>query len=240
MTEPAKPARGAVSRTISGALIWDLPTRLFHWLLVILFVIAFVTGEESRFRTIHQFAGYGILVLVGFRIIWGVIGGRYARFASFLRSPLAAFAYLKTLVRRDNKVDSAEIGHNPAGGWMVITLLGLLLVQGVTGLFTDDDILFVGPLGEWVSYDQRMLLTSVHRQIGDILPLLIGLHVAAILLYRVVKKQNLVGPMIHGRKPWVSDTEAGPLADRSPPLWRAALAVLAVGGGLWAVLAFAP
>lgn len=239
MTESAKPARGDIKSVPRGALVWDLPTRLFHWALVILFLIAFVTGDQSQLRTIHQFAGYGILVLVGFRILWGLIGGRYARFTSFLRPPLTALAYLKTLVRRE-KSDSAEIGHNPAGGWMVVTFLGLLLVQGVTGLFTDDDILFVGPLGEWVSYDQRLMLTAVHRQIGDILPLLIGLHVAAILLYRIVKKQNLVAPMIHGRKAWISETEAGPLTDRSPPLWRAAVALVAVGGSLWAILAFAP
>ncbi|MEN2978567.1 cytochrome b/b6 domain-containing protein [Tistrella bauzanensis] len=219
-----------------GAMVWDLPTRLFHWLLALTVIGAWLTGEGPRW--LHVWFGLSILALVVFRLIWGVIGGRHARFRDFVRGPTAVALHLREL--RDHPTAPPEAGHNAAGGWMVLIMLGLLGVQAVLGLFTDDDILFVGPLGEMLSYDTRITLTGLHRLIGAVLPWVIGLHVLAVLLYWVIRRQNLVWPMITGRKPWVSPVEVAPLPHRQGSTTLAILA-LAVGVAVVAaILVFGP
>jgi cytochrome b len=207
-----------------GALVWDLPTRLFHWLLAAAVIGAWATGEGPR--QVHVWCGYAIIVLIVFRLIWGVIGGRHARFTDFVRGPTAVALHLREL--RDARTAPPEAGHNAAGGWMVLLLLGLIGLQVTLGLFTDDDILFVGPLGELVSYDTRLQITAIHEVLGSILPWVIGIHVAAVLLYWIARRQNLIWPMITGYKPWVSPVEVTPLPPRAGSLPRAVLA-LAVG-----------
>ncbi len=140
--------------------------------------------------------GYAVLSLLLFRLLWGLVGSDTARFASFLRGPAAIWAYL-----RGSGGVSVEVGHNPIGGYSVAAMLTLLAVQTGTGLFLYDDEAFWGPLNEWVSEDTADFLGDVHELNFNLLLALIGLHVAAILFYAVVKRRNLVMPMISGRAP---------------------------------------
>lgn len=179
-------------------VVWDLPTRLFHWLLVLLLVVSFVTGKAGGgWLKWHFWSGYAILALVLFRIVWGFVGSTTARFAHFVRGPAAGIAYLRDLFGRSTRID---IGHNPVGGWMVLLLLLAVLVQAVTGLFTTDDIDVVGPFNEAINSKLADRLSTIHRLWINLLLLLAAIHVLASLFYYVVKKQNLVLPMITGRK----------------------------------------
>ncbi|MCU0971916.1 MAG: cytochrome b/b6 domain-containing protein, partial [Gammaproteobacteria bacterium] len=127
--------------TARAVRVWDLPVRLFHWTLVALVLASWATRELGEMEA-HRLSGYGILVLVLFRVLWGFIGTRHARFADFVRTPAAMRAHMReTLAGRPTRF----LGHNPAGGWSVLAMLACLLVQGVTGLFLTDDILFDGP-----------------------------------------------------------------------------------------------
>jgi len=143
----------------------------------------------------HMLSGYAVLTLIIFRILWGFLGGRYARFSSFIYSPARIINYLQSITA---KQPSTIVGHNPAGGLSVLVMLVLLLGQGVTGLFTNDDIMLEGPLTHLVSYELSRSLTGIHETISWLLAAIITLHILAILFYRIVKKQNLVKTMITG------------------------------------------
>ncbi|MCK6441837.1 cytochrome b/b6 domain-containing protein [Elstera cyanobacteriorum] len=201
-----------------GALVWDLPTRLFHWLLALLILAAFLSDDN---RDIHQRIGIAILALVLFRLIWGVIGGRYARFTSFLRGPKAVLEHLDEM-RQPNPPQ--HVGHNAAGGWMVAVLLVLILAQAGTGLFTNDLITYVGPLGELVAESTSEKITTIHKIMSNLILAAVVLHIGAVLVYFVWKKQNLVRPMLTGRRADLRDADLPPLPDRAPPLWRAGIA----------------
>lgn len=202
-----------------GALVWDLPTRLFHWLLALLILAAFLSDEN---RDLHQRIGITILALVLFRLIWGVIGGRYARFTNFLRGPKAVIEHLHEM-RQPNPPQ--HVGHNAAGGWMVAVLLVLVLAQAGTGLFTNDLITYVGPLGGLVAESTSEKITTLHKIMSNLILAAVALHVGAVAVYLIWKKQNLVRPMLTGRRADLGDAGLPPLADRAPPLWRAAIAV---------------
>jgi len=179
-------------------LVWDLPTRLFHWLLVLLLVLSFVTGKlGGSWLKWHFWSGYSVLALLLFRIGWGLVGSTTARFSHFVKGPAAGLVYLRGLFR---PVTAVEVGHNPVGGWMVIVLIIAVLAQATTGLFTSDDIDTFGPLAEKVSSALSSKLSSFHRLWINVILVLAGLHVCASLFYYVVKRQNLVLPMITGRK----------------------------------------
>jgi cytochrome b len=208
--------------------VWDLPTRLFHWALVVLLFLAWATQEYNHMEW-HEWIGYTILALLIFRVVWGLIGSDTSRFSWFLRSPLAALRHLKHLHRRE---DDTEVGHNAAGGWMVLVMLALILVQAGTGLFANDDANTEGPLMHFVSKDQSDYLSHIHSINFNLIEIAIALHVLAIVAYLVLKRHNLVGPMITGTKrlpEWV-----GAPRMRSPLL---ALAVLIVAAGVvaWVV-----
>lgn len=211
-----------------GALVWDLPTRLFHWTLALLILGAFLSDDD---RDLHERIGIALLALVVFRLIWGVVGGRYARFATFIRGPKAVLEHLGEL-RQPNP--PPHVGHNAPGGWMVVVLLLLVLAQAVTGLFTNDLITYVGPLGELVPESLSERLTSLHKIMSNVILAAVGLHIVAVAVYFLWKKQNLVRPMLTGRRDDLADASLPPLADRAPPLWRAltvvAVAVVVVGG----------
>jgi cytochrome b len=179
--------------TKSAVSVWDLPTRLFHWLLVILIGLSWWSAE-TRTMEWHYRSGLAILGLVVFRLVWGFIGGSTARFAQFVRLPGAALDYLRG--KASNKA-----GHNPLGGYSVIALLGLVGLQTMTGLFSSDtDGLESGPLSHWISdYDTVDAITDVHEASFNLLLGLIGLHILAILFYRFVRRRNLVTPMVTGR-----------------------------------------
>lgn len=173
--------------------LWDLPTRLFHWLLVLSVAAAIVSGQVGgNFIDWHARIGLFIVGLVVFRLVWGIAGSTYARFGHFFPTPARVRAYLKG--------EWTGLGHNPLGAFSVLGLLALLTLQVLTGLFANDDIAFVGPLADLVSKALSNRLTGLHHQAANLIFVLIALHVAAIVFYARVKKENLVKPMVTGWK----------------------------------------
>lgn len=206
--------------------IWDLPTRIFHWLVVALIPLMWWTAEEEM-MDLHILLGQIMLFLILFRLLWGLIGSSTARFARFVRGPGAIFAYLRGRL-------PPAIGHNPIGALSVMAMLTLLAVQVGLGLFaSDDDGLYSGPLAHLVSLDASETLAERHEQMFDVLLVLIGLHVAAILFYLVVRRKNLVAPMLTGAGP----AEANEAAMEPAPAWRLLLAVGAAAGLTWWIAA---
>jgi cytochrome b len=176
--------------------VWDLPVRLFHWAIVVLICCAWGT-QEFNLMEWHVRVGYTILTLLLFRIVWGLIGSDTARFTRFLRSPLAALRHLSQLRRRE---PDREIGHNAAGGWMVLLMLTLLGLQAGTGLFANDDANTEGPLMHLVEKEQSDWLSHIHSLNFKAIEAVIVLHILAIAVYAVLKRQNLVRPMVTGTK----------------------------------------
>jgi cytochrome b len=173
--------------------LWDLPTRLFHWLLVAAVTVAVGTGwAGGDWMAVHGVAGVSILGLVSFRVVWGFVGSTHSRFARFAPTPAKVWACLRGRWK--------GVGHNPLGAISVFVLLGLLAVQAVTGLFGNDDIAFSGPLAGRVDESLSRWMTGLHHQVADALLVFLGLHVLAIVFYTVVKKDKLVGPMVTGHK----------------------------------------
>ncbi|MDR2838497.1 MAG: cytochrome b/b6 domain-containing protein [Azonexus sp.] len=173
--------------------LWDLPTRLFHWLLVLSVIAAIISGQlGGGLIDWHGRIGLLIIGLLAFRLVWGLIGSTYARFAQFFPTPAKIRAYLKG--------EWHEPGHNPLGAFSVFGLLAVLLIQAALGLFANDDIAFKGPLFDLVDKSLSNRLTGLHHLIANLLFILIGLHVAAIAFYAIVKKDNLVRPMLTGDK----------------------------------------
>ena len=177
--------------------VWDLPTRLFHWLLVFFVVGLVITGYTGgNAMQWHARFGYAVLTLLLFRIVWGFIGGRWSRFASFLYGPSSVFAYVGGRAHPDHLV-----GHNPLGAGSVFAMLVVLLAQVATGLIGDDEIAFTGPLNRFVSSAAGLRATWYHKQVGQWLLIgLVVLHVVAIAWYLHRKRQNLVRPMLVGDK----------------------------------------
>lgn len=179
-------------------LIWDLPVRLFHWLTALAVLGSWTTHKiGSKAFTWHQYFGYTVLVLVAFRLLWGFVGPRHARFASFLRGPVAAWRYARALPGKDW---TSYPGHNPLGGWMTVVLLLLLAAQGVSGLFANDEIADTGPLYGYVTDATSDKLTGWHETLSQALWVAIGVHLAAVLSYLLFKRDNLIVPMLTGRK----------------------------------------
>lgn len=175
--------------------VWDLPTRLFHWALAVCFVALVVTGQTGAFDW-HFRLGYSVLTLLLFRLVWGVVGGHWSRFSSFVYRPSTIVRYLRGEVQALHNV-----GHNPLGFLSVLALLGFSLLQVFTGLFSDDEIASSGPLTKFVSGKWVSLASEYHADIGKvILIVLVLLHIAAIVFYKFKKGLNLVAPMLHGDK----------------------------------------
>jgi cytochrome b len=187
--------------------VWDLPTRLFHWALLAAVVGLVITGSLGGGLMVWHFRlGYTILALLLFRVVWGLFGGRWSRFGSFVRGPGTIIRYLRGESRAD---EHADVGHNPLGALSVLALLGVLLLQVACGLVADDEIANVGPLNRFVSSEWAAWATSWHKGPGKLLLfVLVGLHVAAILFYRLAKRLDLIGPMLRGDKALPADTPA--------------------------------
>lgn len=180
--------------------VWDIPTRLFHWLLVGLVMLSFVTGKiGGTAMKYHEWSGVAILVLAVFRLGWGFIGGQQSRFSTFVKGPATVVRYASSLLRKDS---TRHVGHNPLGGWSIIAMLIALLIQASTGLFANDDILTEGPLYDWVGKQTSDWLTGVHLLNQKVLLVLVAIHVSAIIFYLIAKRENLIKPMLSGYKSW--------------------------------------
>lgn len=206
--------------------LWDWPVRLVHWLLVALILFSWWSSED--YLNWHRWSGYAILGLVLFRVWWGFAGGGAARFANFVKGPGAILAYLKTVGRRDTAVTP---GHNPLGALSILAILGVLLVQVGTGLFTVDiDAFEGGPLSDRVSFEAGRAIAEIHELTFRALQALVVLHLAAIAYYLVWKRTNLIRPMITGRRVLPSDPGLP-----SAPLWRLVLGAVLAGAAAWFV-----
>lgn len=179
--------------------VWDLPTRIFHWALVLCVAGAVVTAKVGGNAMIwHMRLGYAVLTLIAFRLLWGFMGGRWSRFSSILYGPGAMQRYLRSRPRAN---DWFEVGHNPLGTLSVLAMLLWLLLQVGSGLIADDEIATTGPLVRFVSNEFSLAWTDYHTSLGQWgLFALVGLHLAAIAYYRVAKKKDLISPMLHGDK----------------------------------------
>lgn len=199
--------------------VWDLPTRIFHWSLLLCIVGLFITvNVGGNWMLWHFRFGYAAFTLLLFRLVWGIVGGRWSRFASFIYAPSTILAYLNGRGKPEHSV-----GHNPMGAGSVFALLGFLLLQVASGLFSDDDIAFQGPLAKFVSSARVSSATWYHKEVGSkVLIALIVLHIAAILFYLYKKKENLIRPMLNGDKPLVLPV----LPSRDDAASRAAAAVV--------------
>ncbi len=208
--------------TPDSRLVWDLPLRMTHWALVLAVAGCWATHYAGvEWFTWHRRLGYTVLVLVAFRIVWGFVGTRHARFASFVRGPRMLLAYLR-------ERGPATVGHNPLGALSVIALLALLLLQAATGLFANDEIMNMGPFYGWIAPELSNRITSLHRASSEWQLALIGLHVAAVVFYVLVRRQPLVSAMITGRKPAADVPLAEAIASSRVLLACVIVAVLAI------------
>lgn len=181
--------------------LWDLPTRLFHWLLVLAVVAAVVSGQiGGKLIDLHGKIGLAIVGLITFRVVWGFAGSTYARFAQFLPTPARIRIYLKGEWR--------GLGHNPLGGLSVVTLLLLLSAQVASGLFANDDIAFSGPLYGLIDKSLSDRLSGIHHLLSNALIALVVLHIGAVIFHGRVKKDDLIKPMLTGWKEGVSGEPA--------------------------------
>jgi len=177
--------------------VWDLPTRIFHWALAACVFCLLITGfRGGDAMPWHYRFGYCVLTLLMFRLVWGVVGGKWSRFASFVYAPSSIIRYLKGQGEALHSV-----GHNPLGAFSVFAMLALLLVQVSTGLISDDEISAAGPLTKFVSNATVSLASSYHVTIGKVLVIVLVItHLAAIVFYLYKKRENLIKPMLHGDK----------------------------------------
>lgn len=205
--------------------VWDLPTRVFHWLLAACIVGLAISGYRGgSAMEWHARMGYAVLTLLLFRIVWGFVGGRWSRFAAFVYSPRSLLDYLRGAAHPDHLV-----GHNPLGAGSVFAMLAVLLAQVATGLVGDDEVSFTGPLNRFVESSKGLAATWYHKRVGQWLILgLVILHIAAVLYYLWKKNNNLIRPMIQGDK---TLGHAAPASRDDAASRLAALAVLMACAG---------
>jgi len=215
--------------------VWDLPLRLFHWALVTAFIGAYATNRMGvNYFKYHLWCGYTVIVLVAFRIVWGVVGTYHARFINFVRGPLTSLRYGWQSLRG---VEQPHAGHNPLGAWMVLLLLLTLFVQAFTGLFGDDQI-NLGPLYGYVSAETSSVFTTLHRQLFYWIAGAAVIHILAVIAHLIFKKENLVRAMITGQKPTHSVSEAQSI--RTSRIWLAILLIGLLSAALAWIVVTAP
>jgi len=214
--------------------IWDAPVRLFHWALVLLIGAAWWTAEQ-RMLDLHRLAGYSILALILFRILWGFVGSDTARFSSFVRGPVGVARYVAVPMFRRGP-SSALPGHNPLGGWSVVAMLALLLTQVLLGLISVDvDGIESGPFANLVDFDTGRAAAEWHEFLFNLLLGVIGLHVAAVLFYLLYRRDNLIMPMVTGARAWAGEAPAL----RFATLRRGAILFAGCALLVWLLIAYA-
>jgi cytochrome b len=240
--ERSAPARlSVVNLGTVRVRVWDVPTRIFHWLLLVLVAASAITGAFDSILGAgalewHRRSGLAILGLLVFRILWGFVGGTHARFANFLRGPRAVVRYAKDLSSGGELPESA--GHNPLGGWSVAAMLCALALQVGTGLFlVQEDYAFVGPLAHLVSRATSDRLNGIHHANLYVIAALGVAHVAAVVFYTVVKRQDLVGAMFTGRKRLAAGREGEESRGGGPVMAAAAMFAAAAAIAVLANLA---
>ena len=220
------PDGGAVRTGASvRARLWDGPTRLVHWGLVVTLSFSWWSAETDHLQW-HRWSGYAVVGLVAFRLLWGFVGSGSARFASFVKGPASTLAYVRTLPSRAH---DAVPGHNPLGAWSVVAILLVLVAQTVTGLFAVDiDAFEAGPLSDRVDFDTGRLFAKWHDWSFTALQGLVVLHLVAVAFYLFYKRANLIGPMITGYRRFRTDPGLV-----FAPLWRAVVATLVAAFFAW-------
>ena len=203
--------------------VWDWPIRVFHWLLVLAVITLFVTGKiGGNWLEWHRRAGFLVIGLVLFRVMWGFVGGYHARFANFVRGPKGIMDYV-----RGEAVESA--GHNPLGALSVLLMLLLIALQAGTGMFANDDVMLEGPYAAMVGKEMSDWLTKIHKINSNFIFGLVVIHISAIAYYYFRKKNNLVLPMVTGNKVLFVQ-----MPQRVRPIWLApALIALVVAIVYW-------
>jgi cytochrome b len=190
--------RAQASSRYSYVQAWDLPTRIFKWSLASLVVVAWISSSfDDPTMTVHKAAGYGLLTLLVYRVLWGFLGGSTARFASFVRSPSAAIAYLRDQRRGGRR---RYLGHNPAGGLMIVALLLACAIQVALGLFASDGVTASGPFADRVGETVAAWAGELHGAWLYVVLSLAAVHIGVNFYYQFIKKENLIGAMITGRK----------------------------------------
>lgn len=185
--------------------IWDIPTRIFHWVLVLLFLFLIYSGRwDDSLMQWHFYSGYALSGLIIFRILWGVVGTRYARFRSFVTSPIQGLSYLKATFTGKAK---HFYGHNPAGSMMVLMLILLLALQVASGLVMSDEVLWEGPFYASVSDELASLGAQIHHTVQSILVYLVGFHILGVIVHSILFKEKLVASMITGSKKDVGEAK---------------------------------
>lgn len=217
-------------------LVWDLPTRLFHWSLALVLLGSWLTHELGlEWTEAHMWFGYAALSLVIFRIAWGIVGPAHARFSGFLAGPARTLAYARSWLRGRPPVSA---GHNPLGGWAIVAMLASILVQAVSGMFNTDDIMYSGPWHWAASRNLAEAAHEIHEINFNILVGLVVLHLGAIAAYWLRWRRDLVTPMLTGHK---SREEANPAsAITSHRLSLAIVALAVAAGAVWLFVAMAP
>ena len=207
----ALPDNRVTNPPVNTVLVWDAPVRVFHWLMVLCFAGAYLTSEGERWRLVHVTLGYSMAGLVAFRVVWGFVGTRHARFTAFVRGPKTVATYLRSLVGRQPE---HYTGHNPAGALAIVGMLGLTALIAATGWATYNEV-----AGEWVA--------ELHEVIANGMLLLVGLHIAAVVVSGWLHKENLARAMVTGRK-------VGTPGEGIDTVWRVIAALLMAGVlGFW-------
>lgn len=215
--------------------VWDPPTRIVHWLLVVLVAISWWTAENGQLEW-HRYSGYTLLGVLVFRVYWAFAGSRTARLFSYLRGPRSALAHARNLIRRDDPNQPHPPGHNPLGAWSALTLLTLLLTQVTLGLFAVDiDGIESGPLSHLVSFETGRDCAQWHETVFNVLLVFIALHIVTVFFYLLYKRNNLIAPMITGSRSGAAQLPQS-LVQKGSIAGRAILGVALASAVVWSIV----
>lgn len=178
---------------------WDLPTRVFHWLLVLLLLFSWISAKYGdAFLVWHKWNGYAILTLLLSRIVWGLGGSTTSRFVTFVYGIRQMIAYSACLI---NGTSRHYLSHNPLGGLMVVMMMGFILLQITTGLFSSDEIFGHGPFSQHITGTAVQLMTAYHQSLFYLIMALVAIHVLAVLYHQLIRREKIIEAMFTGKKP---------------------------------------